>query len=142
MSERLIQITHNGVTYSGELANIKSTVLGWASHGVLSAGLNCEWKSGGVQSGGYCLDMKKSENDYSRKGTAFGLDHIMRIMETVGVPTWEALTGKQVIVLFDGKGGWGSPSVGIAGTLNDKILIFKEHANLWRGSEGMALIWP
>ena len=131
MAERKLTIEHNGVTYTGYLATIKSTSLGWEDHGILTAFLHCEWPSSGVGVGGYGLD-KFVERGQPRRGTAYGLDHIMRILETVGVNSWEKLPGKNVIVLFEGSGYSGS-SVGIANALDDKILILKEHSAEWVG---------
>jgi len=140
MSTRSIAIQHNGKTYSGYVAVIKNTSLGWESHGILTASLTLSWDGSGISSGGYCLDSPLKRDGYDknrldRVGTAYGLDHIMRIMHTVGVDKWEALPGKQVIVLFDsapGESTWGATSVGIANSIDDRVLIFAEHANEWR----------
>ena len=137
MSERTITVEHNGTTYYGHLAKIDSTSLGYESHGILSAHLHTSWQGGGVSVGGYCLDHPKDREgrDYSRVGTAYGLDHIIRIIETVGVEKWEELKGSSVIVLFESKHSLGSMSKGIAGVHNDKVLILKEHADEWIGDE-------
>jgi hypothetical protein len=144
MSTRTITVEHDGKTYSGQLARIDSTSFGSQDHGIVSAWLHCSWKSGGIGVGGFCLDTPKPKDqraagDYTRLGTAYGLDHLMQIMATVGVETWEKLPGQQVIVLFeDGRDGWGSTSVGIAGVLNDKVLILKQHADSWREAAEVA----
>jgi hypothetical protein len=129
-----ITVEHDGVKYAGTIATIKSTRLGYEDHGVLTASLTCEWKGGGVSVGGFVLDEPKSADrkDYSRRGTAYGLDHIIRIIETVGVSRWEALVGSHVVVLSEGRGGLGSRSVGIAGMDNEKVLILQQHADQWR----------
>lgn len=134
MSERTITIEHNGATYYGHIATIKKTMLGYEDHGILSAYLHLEWPSGGVSVGGYALDEPADPggSSFEREGTAYGLDHIIQLMETVGVDTWEKLPGKQVIVLFDNPSSLGSMSRGIAGTVNDKVFILKEHAEEWR----------
>lgn len=126
MSNRKVTVEHFGVEYTGELATIKSTMLGYEDHGVFSAYLECEWAGAGVSVGGYFLD---TVTDVGRVGTAFGLDQIIQILRTVGVGKWEALKGHPLIVLFaDGR------AVGIAGTTNDKVLIFQEHADKWHDS--------
>lgn len=137
MPERTITVEHNGQTYYGHIATIKSTTLGYEDHGILSAWLMCEWPGSGIGVGGYCLDQPKDRDgkDYSRAGTAYGLDHLIRLMETVGVSTWEALRGAKVIVLFDTEHSWGTTAKGIAGLLNDKVLILSEHADEWRSIE-------
>lgn len=139
MGARNLVIEEAGIEYGGQIGTIKSTALGWESHGVLSASLIIEWKGGGVSVGGFCLDepVDRESGNYDRKGTAYGLDHIMWIMKTVGVEKWEALVGKQVIVLFKGKSAWGSQSVGIASTTDEsQVLVLANHAQAWRDAEG------
>jgi len=131
-------IEHDSKTYSGQIGTIKRTTLGTESHGIVTAMLHIEWKGGGIGVGGYCLDEPKKDaagKHVGRFGTAYGLDHIMRILETVGVDRWEDLPGKQVIVLFEGSGGWGSTSCGIAGITNEKVLDIKAHAESFRAEE-------
>lgn len=133
-----VAVEHDGKTYAGQIATIDSTTLGWEDHGILTANLNCSWKGGGISVGGFCLDQSTGTPDYTRRGTAYGLDHVMRLMEAVGVNRWEKLPGKQVIVLFDAKPGaatWGRQSVGIAGLLNETVLILTDHAEGWRSAE-------
>lgn len=134
MSAPKVTIEHNGKTYSGQIATIKRTSLTYEDHGILTTYLHCDWEGGGISVGGYCLDEPKSREsrDYSRIGTAYGLDHIIRILETVGVESWEKLTGKQVIILFESENSWGSIAAGISGLLNGKVFIPKEHADEWR----------
>lgn len=124
-------IEHDGTTYSGQIATIKSTALGTEDHGIFTAWLNLEWPGGGIGVGGLALDGPHKDADgkhLGRVGSAFGADHVMRIIETVGVDKWEQLPGCQVIVLFEGKGGLGSQACGIAGITNEKVLNFKKHA--------------
>ena len=135
MSEMKIAIEHEGKKYSGHIATIDSTNLQVEDHGIFTAMLHTSWKGGGVGVGGFCLDSPEKDEDgkhLGRIGTAYGADHIMRLIETVGAPSWEALQGKQVIVLFEGENAWGSVSVGIAGITNEKIFILKDHAAAWK----------
>jgi hypothetical protein len=134
MSDRKIIIEHNGETYYGQLATIRRTTLGYEAHGILSSSLHCEWKGGGISVGGYCLDQPKDRDgrDYSRMGTAYGLDFVIRTIETVGVESWEKLTGSSVIVLFTEPNSWGSMASGIAGIHNDKVFLPKEHSEEWK----------
>jgi hypothetical protein len=139
MMSRSIVIEHNAVEYGGQVGTITSTALGYQDHGILTASLTVEWKGGGVSVGGYCLDQPKDRDarDYSRRGTAYGLDHLIRILETVGVDRWEELKGKQVIVLFEGRDWLGAQSVGIAhATDESKVLVLREHADAWREKGG------
>jgi hypothetical protein len=130
--ERSLSISHGGKEYTGYLATIKSTMLGWEDHGILTAYLMCEWPSSGIGVGGYCLDETTGTPKYDRVGTAYGLDHIMHLIKTVGVNKWEDIPGKHVVVLFEGRGGTGGIAAGIAHATNDKIFICEEHAALWR----------
>lgn len=129
MRDTKITIEHNGRTYNGAVMRITRTHLGDEDHGIVTAYLHCEGNSGGISVGGYTLDtpVKEAGKFVGRIGTAYGLDHLMRLMETVGVDRWEKLPGQSVIVLYEGSAGWGGTSVGIAGLLNDKVLILKEH---------------
>lgn len=138
LTERAITVPHNGKDYNGRIAKIESTSITYESHGILSSYLHCQWDGGGIGVGGYCLDQPKDRDshDYSRVGTAYGLDYLIRVMETVGVSSWEDLKGSDVIVLFDGYAGPGGISVGIAGLLNDKVFILKEHAESWLSAAG------
>lgn len=132
-------ITHEGKTYTGQIGTIKRTTLGIEDHGIMSAMLHVEWKGGGIGVGGYTLDEPRKDDDgkhIGRFGSAFGLDHLMQIIETVGVGNWEALPGKQVIVLFKDGGGWGATACGIAGLTNERVLDFKDHAATFFDKEG------
>lgn len=136
---RSIVIEHNGVEFGGQVGTVTSTRLGYQDHGILTASLVVEWKNGGVSVGGFCLDEPKDREarDFSRRGTAYGLDHLIRIVETVGVDSWEQIKGQQVIVLFEGRSTWGAQSVGIAhATDESKVLVFSEHAAEWREEAG------
>ena len=136
MSRKTV-IEHGGKTYYGELGTVTSTRLSQEDHGIFTASLLVEWKGGGVSAGGFVLDEYDKASD-RRVGTAFGLDHVMQIIETVGVASWEKIKGSNVFVLFESDNSWGSQSVGIAGLTNDKVLVFKEHAEYWRDREGWA----
>jgi len=134
---RTIIIQHNDHEYGGQIGTIKATHLGFEDHGIMTADLVVEWQGGGVSVGGYCLDsFDRSTTPASRRGTAYGLDHIIQIMRTVGVEKWEELKGKQVIVLFEGTSFLGAQSVGIASTTDEsRVLIMKEHADKWKAAE-------
>jgi hypothetical protein len=136
-SKRTLTIEHNGQTYYGHIAKIESTMLGLEDHGVVTAYLHLKWDGSGIGVGGYCLDtpVKKPDGTHShREGTGYGLDHIMRLTQTVGVSTWENLTGADVIVLFTTESSWGSMAKGIAGLHNGKVMILKEHAEQWEAA--------
>lgn len=132
MTKLAVTVEHDGTRYAGRIAAIKSTTLGYNDHGMLDLWLNCTWDSSVIGIGGYCLDSPNAEKN-GRIGTAYGLDLIIRVLETVGVESWEKLTGRQVVVLFpEGNAGWGGRAVGIAGLQNDKVLVLADHAAAWR----------
>lgn len=107
---RSITIEHNGSEYGGQIGTIKATGLGYEDHGILTASLVIDWPGGGVSAGGYCLDSPdRSTTPSTRIGTAYGLDHIIQIMRTVGIAST---------------------------TDENRVLVFKEHADKWREAEG------
>ena len=133
--KRTLTIEHNGETYYGHIAKIESTMLGVEDHGIATAYLHLKWDGSGIGVGGFCLDtpVKDADGKHShREGTGYGMDHIMQMVRTVGVSTWEKLKGADVIVLFKTASSWGSTASGIAGLHNGKVLILKEHADQWR----------
>lgn len=135
---RKIIIETGGKTYTGQIGTITKTTLGYQDHGILTADLLVEWPGGGVSVGGFCLDQPRDREsgDYTREGTAYGLDHIIWILRTVGVEKWEDLKGKQVIVVFEGEGLWGSRSVGLAhATDENEVLVLADHAAMWKERE-------
>jgi hypothetical protein len=140
VNERAITIEHNGKLYTGHIGQIEYTQLGYEDHGIFTASVGFKWDGGGVGIGGYALDQATdpAAGDYSRRGSAYGLDHIIRLMETVGVEKWEELQGARAIVLFDYSASGntlGSQSRGIAGLMNDKVFIPGEHAEEWRAAQ-------
>lgn len=141
-ADMTLTIEHDGVQYSGEIMTIKSTAFGWEDHGILTVMLHCEGSGSGTGVGGYCLDepparLPDGSSDFkgSRRGTAYGLDHVMRIMETVGVDRWEKLPGERIIVLYPESGHWGQVAKGIANLISGKALIFADHATEWHDAE-------
>lgn len=142
MSARTITVEHNGTTYYGHIAKIESTMLGLEDHGIVTAYLHLKWDSSGIGVGGYCLDapVQNADGTHShREGTGYGLDHLMRLTQTVGVSTWEKLTGADVIVLFKTPNSLGSTASGIAGLHNGKVMILKEHADQWKADHPEAV---
>lgn len=73
-------------------AKIKSTMLGIEDHGIMTCFLMLEQEGAGQGFGGYRLDAPKDAN--SPMGTFW----VKRILETVGVRTWEELPGKFIRV--------------------------------------------
>ena len=133
---RTITVQHNGSTYYAKVARIESTMIGTQDHGILTAFLHCEGDGWGVGVGGFALDQYDKAAE-KRITTAYGLDHIVQIMTTVGVDTWEKIPGREVLVLFDSEHSWGSKAVGLAHISDEsKVLILKEHVAEWKAREG------
>ncbi len=133
MNARKLIVTHNGKDYAGSVMKIENTMLGAEDHGILTCYLHCKAESSGVGVGGYSLDTPApTGKTFEREGTAFGMDHIKQMMRVVGVSRWEDLPGKHVVVLFEGSGGWGGMSCGIAHVTEDRVLVMKDHAAAWK----------
>jgi len=136
MSDRKILIDHDGRQFTGEVMSVRSTRLGYNDHGVFTAVLNLDGSSNSAVSlSDYVLDtpIRDGGKFLGRGATAYGMDHILRVMKTVGVSNWEDLVGEKLLVLHEGPGGWGSRPVGIAHlTDENKIFIYQDHADAWR----------
>lgn len=81
--------------------------------------LGCAW----CALGGYALDqafrINKSDGgwEYERKSSPAGLDCMRRIMEVVGVKSWDELKGKYIRYEDN---GWGSRVTKIGNIMEDK----------------------
>ena len=83
---------------NGKITNVSLTM---ADHGVLTFYLTVEGGGIGFGYGGYCIG-----HGYlgakNFKGSAKGVEAMMRIMDTIGVNAWEDLTGKYLRYEYDG----------------------------------------
>lgn len=87
-------------------AQITGVSLNMENHGCLTLDLTIEGEGWGCGYGGYCLGKGYvGASDDFFKGSAQGLEAIMRIMDTVGVSDLFDLKGKYIRVVSD---GWGS----------------------------------
>ena len=75
-------------------ARIESTMLGTEGHGIMTAMLTLNYGGAGQGFGGYRLDSPRGPS------AAMGL-FVARVLEVVGVETWEALKDKSVRVRAD-----------------------------------------
>ena len=73
-------------------AKIKSTMLGYEDHGIMTCYIQLEQECTGQAFGGYRLDAPKNADSY------MGTFWIERVLKTVGVQKWEDLVGKYIRV--------------------------------------------
>lgn len=82
-------------------AIIKSVSLGYEDlYRIFTCSLILDYGGERQVFGGYSLDTYNKELD-KRIGTAYGLEFIINILETVGVDKWEELKGKSIRVKAD-----------------------------------------
>ena len=105
-------------------AQIMGTQLGYADPGVFTFWLMLDLQDGGgVSVGGYAMD-EYIEIMKDRIGTAYGMNLIKRILEVVGVRTWEELKGKYIRVE---SGGLGSRVTKIGNLMKDEWVDFDKY---------------
>lgn len=126
-------ITIDGAAYQAELASVESTHLGYEDHGIGTAILTFTgpgWRQANEPRGLSDYDKETKR----QRGTAYGFDVVLRVIEVLGVDAWEKIAGKRVYVLrVDGRG----PIVGIANPDKpERHLLFKPHA------ESFSTTWP
>lgn len=91
-------------------------------HDILTFSIGLDLGGGGCALGGYALDqsfrVNKNDNrwDYERKSSPAGLDCMRKIMEVVGVRSWEDLKGKYVRYEDN---GWGFRITKIGNIIKD-----------------------
>ena len=77
-------------------ARIKDTKLGFIGNDILTFDLVLDIQGGGaVVVGGWAM-AEYDKNKQKIVGTAYGTSVIMRILQVVGVDTWEQLKGKYI----------------------------------------------
>lgn len=97
-------------------ARITKVTLSMADHGVLTYGLVLDMGGTGCVFGGICIGHGYLDAD-TFKGSARGMEALMRIMDTIGVDRWEDIEGKYCRVVND---GWGSIISKIGNIIEDK----------------------
>ena len=104
-------------------AIIKSTTLGKEDHGIMTFFITIQGEKGTcVSIGGFALD----EYDPNTKNRVFkseSMEIISKILEIVGVDSWEKLPGKYI--RFEDN-GWGSTVTKIGNIIDDKWIDIKE----------------
>ena len=104
-------------------AQITKTMLGREDHGILTFMIFVKFdKAVSCGIGGYALDEYDSETK-TRVFRAESMESISKILETVGVDTWEQLTGKYIRIKDN---GWGSMIDEIGNLMEDKWFNLRE----------------
>ena len=104
-------------------AKITNTMLGREDHGIMTFMIYIDIsESGGCGVGGYAIDNYDRETK-GRKYTAKGLESISKILEVVGVDTWEQLKGQYIRVKDS---GWGKTIDEIGNLMEDKWFNLRE----------------
>lgn len=103
-------------------ARIKSTMLGREDHGIMTFMIFVEFGACSCGVGGYTLDQYDRETK-TRVFTAKGLEAISKILEVVGVDTWEKLPGQYIRIKDK---GWGSTIDEIGNLMDDKWFNLRE----------------
>lgn len=94
------------------IAKIERTHLGYEDHGIFTLYLHVSYGTSGQGVGGYSLDAPPADSGRKRQGTAYGMEHIIRVIRACGVGSWEEVQGRTIIVYTDGD-DWNAKVVGI-----------------------------
>lgn len=103
-------------------AKITDTFLGREDHGIMTFSVYVHTDMYDCGVGGYAIDCYDRETE-SRKFTAKGLEAISKILEVVGVDTWEDLPDKYVRIKDP---GWGKSIDEIGNLIEDKWFNLRE----------------
>lgn len=104
-------------------AKIDHTMFGREDHGIMTFSICISTAEYSCWIGNYAIDCYDRETE-SRKFTAKGLEAISKILEVVGVDTWEELPGKYIRI--KDSGGWGSTVDEIGNLIEDEWFNIRE----------------
>lgn len=104
-------------------AKITSTSLGYCDNSIMTFYLELDYGGLCQCAGGYALDEFR-DIETRRKGTAYGADIIIEILNVIGVRKWENIPGSVIRVKSDH-----SRVYAIGHYLEDKWLNFEEFSN-------------
>lgn len=107
---RTIQLEHEGASYDAQIVTIDKTTLGGMEHCNFTFALRVKDADSTFEIGHYPL--------MGPHGAAL----LKRIIDTVGIESWEELQGATMLALF---GNDDQRAVGIAHLIEDRVLIFK-----------------
>ena len=108
-----------------ENATITSTMLGTEDHGILTAMLMLAGDGWGIGFGGMSFDGPEHDaagKFIGRRGSAFGMEWIRGLLDTLEVERWEQLPGKLVRVETE---GWGGKAIAIGHPIKDRWFRLK-----------------
>lgn len=111
-----------------ENARITRTKFGVEDHGILTATLSLDFGGSGAGWGGYALDSPVKDADgkfLRREGTDWGCEFLHRIMQTVGVSSWEDLPGTHIRVRRESD-LWGAKILAIGHIIKDNWFMPEE----------------
>jgi len=104
-------------------ARITDTFFGREDHGIFTFYIFVEFGGYGCGIGGYALDTYDKEKD-KRYVCNESMEAISRILETVGVDSWEKLKGQYIRVIDN---GWGSTIDEIGNLMSDQWFNIREY---------------
>lgn len=103
-------------------AKITSTMLGREDHGIMTFMIFIEFGACCCGVGGYALDGHDRETK-TRVFSAKSMEVVSKILEVVGVDTWEKLPNKYIRIKVN---GWGSTIDEIGNLMEDKWFNIRE----------------
>lgn len=103
-------------------AQISKTMLGREDHGIMTFMIYVYFDGCGCGVGGYALDQYDRKQE-KRVFSAIGLEAISKILDVVGVNSWEKLEGQYIRVKDN---GWGGQINEIGNLMEDKWINLKE----------------
>lgn len=98
-------------------ARIKSTMIGYEDHGIMTAYLMLEYDGCGQGFGGYGLDEPGLDGG-DRMPTIYCGAFIQEVLKAVGVSKWEDLPGK--IIRVKKKDKWNGSILAVGNVIEDK----------------------
>lgn len=105
-------------------AQVTNVSLTMVDHGVQSFWLTLEGDGWECGYGGYCIGKGYLGADEFTVEKGDGLEAMMRIMDVVGVDTWEDIRGKYVRVMLEHEWGGGIDTIG--NLIKDKWFNIRE----------------
>jgi len=102
-------------------ATIRGTQLGFEDHGCLTSWLHLDLESSSQSFGGYIMDTY-DEKAKRRVGHEFGAAWILGVLETLGVDSWEKLTGTNLRVVRENK-DWGAKIIGVGHIVKNQWFV-------------------